>query len=141
LERVRERDRRLAGASDGDLGWHLNCALYAYCTVDYSEILYIGKTDGTTVRRRWNRSAKEAFWEARERERRILRHAALLGEIVLERQGRLTRELVADIESLLIMRVKPWGKIQCLSSRISRPGLQVMCVGESPLARREFRDT
>ena len=38
--------------SEGDPGWNLDCALYAYCTVDHSEILYIRKTDGTTVRRR-----------------------------------------------------------------------------------------
>jgi hypothetical protein len=126
--------------SEGDPGWSLDCALYAYCTVDHSEILYIGKTDGTTVRRRWNRSAKEGFWDALESERRIFRHSALLGEIALERQGRLTRELVADIESLLIRHAMPWGNIQCRASRISRPGLHVRCAGAWPLARREFRD-
>jgi hypothetical protein len=126
--------------SDADPGWSFDCALYAYCAVDHSEILYIGKTDGTTVRRRWNHSAKETFWDALEGERRIFRHVALAGEIALETQRRLTRELAADIESLLIKRVKPWGNIQCRASRISRPGLRIRCAGAWPLASCEFRD-
>ena len=126
---------------DWDDGWHADCALYAYCTVGGSEILYIGKADGTTVRRRWNRSGKEGFWDALERKRGIYHHAVFLGEIALVRGCRLTRELLADVESLLIKRVRPWGNIQCQESRTSRPGLRVLCEGEWLTARTEFRDS
>jgi len=79
---------------EGDEGWYTECALYAYSTVGRSEILYIGKADGTTVRRRWSRSGKEGFWDAVERERGIYHHAVLLGEIALIPGRRLTRELL-----------------------------------------------
>lgn len=125
---------------DGDDGWYADCALYAYCTVGGSEILYIGKADGTTVRRRWNRSGKEGFWDDLEQERGVYEHAVLLGEIGMAPGRRLTRELLADVESLLVKRLRPWGNVQCRNSRISRPGLRVVCKGDWPAARTEFRD-
>jgi len=120
--------------------WKANRGLYAYVG-PYNEVLYIGKVDGTTVRQRWNRSGKEAFWNVLERKRGIFKHAVIFGEIELENGSRLTRELLADIESLLINRVQPWGNIQCVNTRIERPGLRVKCGGDWPLPRRNFRDT
>ena len=120
--------------------WSQTRVLYAYLASVNHEILYIGKADGTTVRQRWTRSAKEGFWADLEKERRILRHGILAGEIELEKGYRLTRELLADIESLLIKRISPWGNIQSRWSRILRPGLRVICKGEWPLKRRDFRD-
>jgi hypothetical protein len=54
---------------------------------------------------------------------------------------RLTSELLADVESLLILRLRPFGNVACTRSRISRPGLSVVCAGDWPLARRQFRDS
>lgn len=120
--------------------WERSGVLYAYVARDNREILYIGKSDGTTVRQRWTRSAKEGFWDDLERQRAIFKHAVIVGEIGLEEGDRLTRELLADIESLLIKRILPWGNIQSCHSRISRPGLRVICGGDWPINKSEFRD-
>jgi len=119
--------------------WSANRGLYAYVGPQ-NEVLYIGKVDGTTVRQRWNRSRKEALWNDLERERKIFNHAAIFGAIELEMGSRLTRELLGDIESLLIKRVQPWGNIQSRNTRITRPGLHVRCAGSWPLEKRQFYD-
>lgn len=119
--------------------WFANRGLYAYVGPK-NEMLYIGKVDGTTVRQRWNRSRKEAFWNDLERERGVFKTAVIFGEIELETGSRLTRELLADIESLLIKRVQPWGNIQSRNTRIRRPDLHVRCAGSWPLQKSQFYD-
>lgn len=126
--------------SDVDERWDWTRVLYAYTVPPRDEIVYIGKADGRTVRERWNRSSKEDFWKALEREQRMFRHGVLVGDLELEGGARLTRELLADIESSLIHRVQPWGNIQACYSRISRPGLRVLCFGKWPFARASFVD-
>jgi hypothetical protein len=91
--------------------------------------------NGTSVRQRWNRSAKDGFWEDLEKQRRVYQHCLLAGDVDPLRRLRLTRQLLADIESLLIRRISPWGNIQCQRTRIIRPGLRVRCLGEWPLER------
>jgi hypothetical protein len=119
--------------------WSANCGLYAYVG-PRNEVLYIGKVDGCTVRQRWSRCGKEAFWDDLERERRISTHAVIFGDIELENGSRLTRELLCDIESLLISQVQPWGNIQSRCSRTSRPGMLVRCVGCWPHQKGKFFD-
>lgn len=127
---------------DDDPRWQATCGLYAYVAPGGREILYIGKVDGSTVRERWTRRGhKTAFWDYLEQERGISKHAVLFGEVALEEGQRLTRQLLADIESLLIMRVGPCGNIQSSHSRISRPGLCVICQGDWPLKRQRFHDS
>jgi hypothetical protein len=118
--------------------WKFSRCLYAYTYGE--EILYIGKSVGTTVRGRWVRSGKSGFWDALEEDRGIFEHIVLVGIIELPKGRRLSRETIADIESLLICRVKPWGNIQCRNSRITRPGLTVLCEGGWPLEHRLFID-
>lgn len=125
---------------DADLAWRYSRVLYAYLDPSGKEILYIGKADGTTVRQRWTRSAKEGFWDDLERELGILEHLVFVGEPFLGAGTRLTRDLLADIESLLINRIKPWGNVASRRSRISRPGLVVRCLGDWLHPRRVFRD-
>lgn len=125
---------------DRDARWSLVRVLYAYVSQNDHEILYIGKADGVTVRQRWNRLAKENFWKDLEQVRHIFKHAVLVGEIQMDAGCRLTRELLADIESLLIKHVGSWGNIQSRNSRISRPGLRVICRGDWPLEKHEFDD-
>ena len=120
--------------------WQLKKGLYAYFCPESHEILYIGKVDGTTVRQRWNRSAKADFWKDLEDQRGILKHAILVGKIGLPPFKRLTIELLRDIESLLILELKPWGNIQSRNSRISRKSFIVNCLGDWPLARKLFQD-
>jgi len=127
-------------SGDSDL-WDYRRVLYAYFAADDKEILYIGKADRQTVRERRTRSAKKNFWDDLEKERNIYETIARVGEIYLVERRKLSRELLLDVESLLIKRLRPWGNILSRSSRISRPGLRVRCEGDWPLERREFYDT
>ncbi len=124
---------------DYDPGWDLSGVLYAY-VVPGGEIAYIGKAGYVSVRRRWNRSSKAGFWGDLERERGIGRHAVLVGSVDLRDGCRLTDKLLSDIESLLIATLRPWGNIQAIQSRMSRPGLRVRCRGGWPYSRRDFVD-
>lgn len=124
--------------------WDLRRGLYAYINVideGEGEILYVGKVDGTTVRRRWNRSGKPNFWDSIESERQIYVHGVIVGVISIQPGRRLSRQLLYDVESLLINRICPWGNIQCRNSRISSPGLVVRCEGEWPLQQNLFIDS
>lgn len=123
----------------GHPAWVKNRGLYAYTRRDDPEILYIGKVDGTTVRQRLKQHADDVLY-ALELKRGIFEVSVLFGDISLEDGEALARELLADIESLLIIYVRPWGNIQSRRSRVSRPGLNVICEGEWPLERREFLD-
>lgn len=120
--------------------WRINRGLYAYLAPDGQEILYIGKVDGTTVRQRWQRSAKPAFWGYIENDLGVNEHIVLVGLITLEKGRHLTSQLIADIESLLIYKLGITGNIQSRKSRISRPGMIVTCSGSWPSKRRQFTD-
>jgi len=135
---VRVRWRRILPESEGL--FRTTRVLYAYVVPPDSEIVYVGKADGKTVGERWSRSAKDDFWSDVERERKMKYHAVLVGEIELPEGARLSRQLLADVESLLIGRLRPWGNIQSVRSRISRPGLRVVCEGEWPARRKAFVD-
>ena len=126
--------------SPEDPGWKSMRCLYAYVAPNKKEILYIGKCWGVTVKARWVRTAKESFWNDLERNRKIEEHFVLLGEVGLTYRRRLTNELLADVESLLIMGEQPWGNIQCKESRIPRPGLVVRCAGSWPGKARFYKD-
>ncbi|MGH9327200.1 MAG: hypothetical protein ACRD2B_11040 [Terriglobia bacterium] len=122
----------------GDRRWRYTRALYAYLAPHTLEVLYIGKADGCSVRDRWRE--KDDFWRDLGKQRSIFNHGVIGAE--LEGDFRLTRELLADIESLLIYRIRPWGNIQCQSSKgYSRPDMTVTCSGAWPLRERAFRDS
>lgn len=111
---------------DDDELWDLCPAIYAYTY--RREILYIGKADGSsTVRSRLRAVDKYDLFDYLARERGIDRHHVLVGRIAYD--GRLTRQMVADIESLLIIALQPCGNIASMRSRIARPGLSVRCMG------------
>jgi len=126
--------------SDDDSGWSTVRCLYAYLAPDRREILYVGKTWGVTVSGRWNRTSKESFWKDLEKQRGVFKHYALLGEPRLNYAGRLSSQLLADIESLLIAAEQPWGNIQSKSTRTPRPGLAVECLGKWPGRARVYLD-
>ena len=122
--------------------WEHTRLLYAIAEPDSSQIVYIGKADGSTLRQRWKRvGSKEELWNWYETTFGTRRHLFLVGDVLMLEGTRLTRELLADIESLLINRVKPMGNIQYRDSRsIFRPGLVVECVGVWPKGTRRFVD-
>ena len=111
-----------------DLAWRETRVLYAYLDPHATEILYIGKCDGTTVRQRWQN--KPEVWRFIKQEG-IEQDAVpvLVGIPILESRRRLSRRLLEDIESLLIHSLKPRGNIAAIKDRTSRPGLRVECRG------------
>jgi hypothetical protein len=123
-----------------DEGWNNSKCLYAYLAKGRREILYIGKSWSVSVRRRWDRYAKESFWDDLENERNMHKHYVLLGEVLLLPGKRLSQELLRDIESLLINQIDIWGNIQCRKRRINRQGLIVDCLGEWPLHKKRYID-
>ncbi len=125
---------------EGAEAWRAQRCLYAYLIRPGDEIVYIGKSWGTTVRGRWRREAKESFWDDLERERGAFEHGVLVGVVSPPSSSRLTHELLCDTESLLIHQLQPWGNIQSRSTRIARPRMVVRCHGDWPHERRVFRD-
>src|SRR5258708_38324160 len=83
---------------DDDSRWRHNLALYAYLAPVKPEIYYFGKCDRTTVRGRAAYSAKSGAWDCINE--RSQTHRLIVAEVEVEE--RLTRELLADVESLLI---------------------------------------
>jgi hypothetical protein len=122
-----------------DARWRHDLALYAYLAPMKPEIYYLSKCDRTTVRGRASFSAKPRAWDCINRNSKT--HCLIVAEI--EVGQRLTRELLADIESLLIFEVQPCCNVQNTASRgkHSRPGMRVECRGNAwPLSRRVFWD-
>lgn len=122
--------------------WGCCRCLYAYSIGDHGdEIVYIGKAVDCSVRERWRRSAKPDFWEALEQERGAYEHSTFVRLLEhTDQNRRISNQLIADIESLLIFELQPWGNIQSRVSRIYRLSLKVICKGDWPLARRTFLD-
>ncbi len=115
-------------------------ALYAIVEPSSGDIVYIGKADRSSVRARWRRcGAKADVWDWCERAYRSREHAFYVGELD-SGATRLTRQLVEDVESLLIFRLQPSGNLQSKKSRIRRPGMLVVCSGDWPSKRRRFID-
>lgn len=122
--------------------WNYSRALYAIVHPEKNEILYLGKADGSTVRQRWNAGDKhERVWYRIERELGVREHVLIVAEFRTSQGLRLTRQLLADIEGLLIYSLKPWANRQCVESRgITRPGMVVFCQGHWPIRKKTFRD-
>jgi hypothetical protein len=126
---------------EDDPRWGYQRTLYAYLAPHRPEVLYLGKCDGTTVRARWSYSAKTGAWDFINNDRGLRSHRLIVADIEMPSGSRLTRELLSDIESLLINRIDVCANIQCRSSRIRRSGLEVRCLGAWPLGTRAFRDS
>lgn len=123
--------------------WDYNLALYAILHARRDEIVYFGKADGCTVRARWKADDKhERVWRRIEEELGLFKHGFIVGEFRLPEGQRLTRQVVCDVESLLIYQLKPWANSRNAKSRgrYSRPGMVIYCQGHWPLRRRTFRD-
>lgn len=120
--------------------WSDQLCLYGYLHPTRDWLLYVGKADFSTVRSRLRGNHKAQLFDDIRREYGVDEVRVLHGDIQLEAGRRRTSELLADVESLLIMRLSPFGNLQCATSRISRPGLRVCCVGDWPFKRRNFLD-
>lgn len=120
---------RALNANDDDP--ELSGCLYALLDHDTGAIVYIGKASRASIAERLRCRSKDAMWD----------HLAdcgvdacrvLIGELTLHSYGRLTDQLLSDVESLLIMAEQPTANVQSKRSRIQRPGLCVACIGRWP---------
>ena len=121
--------------------WSAGLSLYAYLPPDRDWLLYVGKADFSSTRRRLHGAHKDDLFRFFRKRYGIDDVRVLHGELILEPGRRRSSELLADTESLLIMRLQPPGNIASTKSRIQRPGLRVLCSGDWPFKRRGFRDT
>ena len=119
--------------------WDVNRGLYAYLGTK-DEFLYVGKVDGTTVRKRFQRSAKPHYWDFVENDLGYFETEVLVGIVKLPQGSKHSRQLLADIESLLINQIQPLGNIACRNTRISRPGLSIKCYGDWDYDKKTFID-
>jgi hypothetical protein len=122
-----------------DPRWH-SYGLYAYLRPLHGEILYIGKAAGRTILQRFTDPDKRSLLRDLVKLRDIRGVRVITAQV--EANQRITNQLILDVESLLIHKIKPWGNIQSGKSRgISRPGLWIVCTGKAwPLTQRTFRD-
>jgi hypothetical protein len=120
--------------------WHDCLCLYAYISAMDQRIVYIGKADYQTVGQRLHGAHKYAIYEFCERELEIDELDVLHGQLWPEQGRRRSSQLLADVESLLIMRLQPPCNVACTRSRYMRPGLRVRCSGAWPHRRTGFHD-
>lgn len=116
-------------------------ALYTYLHPKTQEILYIGKSDQCSVRERLKGEHKRQLFTFFSRELGLKAMSLQVGELLLPENSRYSSALPADVESLLISCIRPCGNIQSISTRISRPGMVVSCIGEWQHEASTFFDT
>lgn len=114
---------------DDGIGLQDTQCLYAMRHPSTRKVLYIGKADDSTVSQRLRCRSKLRVWESLD-DYDLEGCSLLVGYVALPPGGRLSRELLSDIESLLIMGEQPPGNRQCKASRIERPTLCVRCAGK-----------
>lgn len=122
--------------------WHEEWCVYAYLNPEDDHLLYLGKADRSTIWDRLHGNHKNVLFQDIEVEFELHPDElqVLHGGIELPGGRRRSAALLTDIESLLIIRLQPWGNVQSRRSRISRPGLKVECVGDWPFSRSRFTD-
>lgn len=121
--------------------WDLTRCLYLYSSAE-DQVLYIGQVGSlnSSVRRRWTRSGKGRCWDFLESELGIFEHRVTVGALCLPTRRRFSRQLLTDVETLLISCLAPPANSAARKSRISRPGMTVICTGDWFLASRKFVD-
>src|SRR5437773_1525541 len=105
--------------------WRADFCLYGYLHPERNWLLYIGKADWQTVRRRLYGDHKAELFDYFRCRYGIDQVRVLQGDIVLEGGRRRSSQLLGLVESLLIMRLQPPGNVACTSSRHYRPALRV----------------
>lgn len=123
-----------------DPSWHAGFCLYGYLHPERDRLLYVGKADRQTVRQRLHGDHKATLFELLWRRYGIDSVRVLQGDIILEEGRRRSGELLAHVESLLIMRLQPPGNVANTRSRFYRPGLRLRCTGDWPFRRTGFHD-
>jgi len=124
-----------------DALWQDSLCLYSYTHPRDNLLLYLGKADFHSIRQRMNAPDKDALFAYFEQVFGLKEVVVFQGELILDQGQRRSSALLADVESLLILRLKPMGNIMCTQARgISRPGLRIVCAGHWPHPRSTFHD-
>jgi hypothetical protein len=108
-------------------------ALYCYSDAAEDDCpLYIGKADRSTVYERW--CCHKWDDDVREHIREVLGVRTTRRRVGLfETELKLTSQLIEDVESLLIWKIRPPANVRNRDKReIWRPGLVVVCRGDWP---------
>ena len=114
--------------------------LYAYTDNLGEEIVYIGKADTCSVKERLSGEHKSEVFKYLETNLKFEQYGISVGIFNLPKGKRLSSELISDVESLLIYTLEPKANIQSINSRISRPGMEVVCYGDWPYEDNHFVD-
>lgn len=114
--------------------------LYSYTDNRGEEIVYIGKAYACSVKERLSGRHKDKIFEYLRKTYKFKEYGLAVGKIKLPKSNRLSAKLVSDIESLLIYKLKPSANIQSIRSRISRPGMEIVCCGDWPYEDNRFVD-
>lgn len=120
---------------DEDSGRAALWPFFAYVTPDCEEILYIGKANRELSWRYSNGSrGRNPLFRELEEKRGIRQVELLSGTVRLPPGTQMTRELLADIEAMLIYEFQPWGNVtDCRSLReFYRPDIRVRCTWDWP---------
>jgi hypothetical protein len=123
-----------------DTRWGDGLCLYAYLHPTRDWLLYVGKCDYSTIRRRLYGAHKTRLFDDIFRDYGVETVRVIQGHLLVGEGRRRSSELLTDVESLLIMRWHPYGNVQCTRHRMSRPGLRVHCTGQWPFKRSRFHD-
>lgn len=125
---------------DDDPLWDTQLCLYVYLHPKRDWLLYVGKADFSTIRKRLTGKHKESLFCDLQDSYGIDEIRVMHGDLNLVDGGRRTSAVLSDTESLLITRLQPFGNIMSRNSRIQRPGMRVHCTGDWPFNRWRFHD-
>lgn len=127
--------------SDRSPLWHDTLCLYTYNHTEDDKLLYVGKADYHTIQQRMEGPDKDGLFEYFEDEFGLYEVEVFHGALLVGQGRRRSSALLADLESLFILRLRPPGNIMCTNSRaVCRPGLRAHCTGEWCHRRASFHD-
>jgi hypothetical protein len=115
--------------------WACTRALYAFFDPETAQPLYIGKAWGSKVHRRVHAKDKRRVMAIIRDEYRLgLPDLNIyVGLVNLDRKGRLTHQLLTELEQLLIHQLEPCANTHSTQSYTCRDGLCVRCSGDWPM--------
>lgn len=104
--------------------------LYAYLHGDTGELLYVGKSDSSTVRERLYGEHKDEMFEWLDDNYDMESFGLLVGYLDLPSGRRQTSQLLGEVESLLIYCLQPPANVANKQSHSARQDLVVHCIGD-----------
>lgn len=116
--------------------------LYAIIDKATKEILYLGKADKQSVKERLQCESKQRIWEQLDDRHPFQSNDLLVivGVMDFEVGRRFSSDLLSDIESMLILGIKPRTNDKCKNTRKTREGVWVACSGYWHFSFNEFYD-